>query len=172
MTTKTLPVLLISILLLPSCFKENCDGFDKIHSFDQLVLTGPDSIVQKSGDTVFLMGLNLDETLRTRDGDRNCRQLDLAFKMEDAWDSTRFSLTCEQALQINGNTVPARTELMGQPGMINRIKLDGLNTLTADSKILLQLDRISSPAQLQFAITGVTLEGKVFGGQHTVKVTP
>ncbi len=170
MYMKSILSALVLLVFLSSCSKEKCDGLDEIHSFEKLVLRGPDSVSVKSGDTVVYLYLEVDQEFKSRKGERNCRSKDLAFKMEDAWDSGKFSLTCAQSVKIHGTLYSANTNLIPLSEQ-NRIVLNSLGSLV-QSSIVLKLDSPLGGTTLEFTFKGETTKGKQFSARLSSVLHP
>ncbi len=165
---------IVFIFVLTSCKRENCDGADRIYTLTGIKLNSLDSSISPLNGKVNFK-FYVDDKISKRDGDRNCRQLDLVIKNENYWLVDSFKLKCSDDLILNKDTLKANTNLLATIIIQGKINLSYNKTISS-SESDLYISNISSNdlinKRIKFYISGKTNRNEILVDSCTININP
>jgi hypothetical protein len=172
MYVRFLIFLLVGISLVSSCKKEDCEGYDQIIEINDLFLVGDDTL-QYFGNVpnqFFGISLSIYDGVKTKDGNRQCTQENLAVQFKDEWDEKEISLTCDKELNSGSQTFRANSELIGTS--ICRLTFKkGLGNQLSNGKIdLIGVDDINQSEDYLFTLKMETTSNRKFTSTETIYI--
>ena len=162
----------IIFFCLSSCGK--CDGIDIIHSISELSINSFDSIKKPINNKIDF-SFSLGDKITSRNGDRKCRQEDLAVSQENMWLENNFILKCSNDLINNNDTLKANTNLLNSNILQGKIILSSTKNISSSESNLF-ISQITSNnlinKNIKFFISGKTNKNETFSDSCSIKIIP
>ena len=165
--------LVAALVLLNSCQKEECEGFDTIIELEEVFLFISDDTLQyfdNQPNQFFGVSLSIFDDYKARDGKRNCTTDDLAIRVDGSLNPESLKISCDKELRSGSRIFAPNSEL--NEANITRITFakNALGQIDVAKIDLIGLDNFTQDDDYRFKLLIESTDGKDFEASASVHI--